>query len=219
MVNLRPEMQNAPRCMSNRPIDHRGFYVPWFVTEKTEDGHWDFVRIQASRVRQAMEEKLCFVSGTPLGKYSSFVVGPMCTINRVGSDMACRREVAQWAAKVCPFLTRPLAVREHVPDHVTPGNLDTGNPGCAVVWTGLTRNILVMRNNLIRIPPATSVEFYKEGQLATKGEARHFMKVGARKLMALAEQETETINRRTVVDECSLMVAETVEMLEKMGCL
>ena len=103
-----------PARMRSRPIDHRGFPVPWFVTNKTPEGLWDFVHVDPARLRQAQKHGLCTLSGAPLGKLVAFVVGPMCIINRVAAEPPCIPELGKWAAQVCPFLSRPMAKRPDV---------------------------------------------------------------------------------------------------------
>ena len=103
--------ETIPPRMRNRPTDHRGFPVPWFVSNKTPAGLWDFVHVDPARLENAYRRGLCTLSGEPLGKFVSFVVGPMCIINRVAAEPPCIPELGKWAAQVCPFLSQPLAKR------------------------------------------------------------------------------------------------------------
>jgi hypothetical protein len=41
---------SMPPRMKQRPVDHRGFPVPWFVTNKTVAGLWDFVHVDPVEV-------------------------------------------------------------------------------------------------------------------------------------------------------------------------
>lgn len=163
------DLGEVPSDMRRRPLDHRGYPVPWFVTEKTDDGLWNFSVVTPERVDQALKSRLCWVSGEPLGAYASFVIGPMCVVNRIATDPPARKSVAEWSARVCPFLTRPLAKRPSVPDsHDTPGVMVPDNPGICVVWT--TKTWKRDRQGLIHLGDPVSVAWWREGRLATQDE-------------------------------------------------
>lgn len=184
--------QNMPTRMKGRPVDLRGFPVPWFVTQKTPDGLYDFVHIDPARLETAYRLGLWTLSGQPLGKYVSFVVGPMCIINRVSAEPPCIPELGKWAAQVCPFLSRPLAKRPaHDPsaEQNVPGVMVADNPGGCVVWTvkrdGFTRG----RNRLYSFGDPVEVTFWTKGREATPDEARAIFEARAEKLEAMARVE------------------------------
>lgn len=227
---LRPDMAGAPAAMTSRPVDHRGFYVPWFVTRKTEDDLWDFAGIDVRRFHEARLNKICWVSGAPLGKYASFVVGPMCCINRIAGDPPTKREIAEWSAKVCPFLSRPLAKRPSIPEeHVTGGIMVPDNPGTVAVWTCLTKDIVYDRpSNLFFMGDPTSIEFFHKGEPATKDQTREAMKIGARRIKQMAEQEdrekfSSEYDPETQIGPGEMYVNakidQAITLLEKMQCL
>lgn len=231
-MELRPDMKDAPRSMTSRPVDHRGFYVPWFVTKKDEQDHWDFQGIDSRRFYEAMDKHLCWVSGQPLGKYVSFVVGPMCCINLVAGDPPTRREEAEWSARVCPFLSRPLALRGPIPeDHVTGGNMVPDNPGTVAVWTCLKNTVGFNRKtNLFHLPEPTSVEFWHKSERASKEQVKEAMKIGARKIKAMAEEQDQEMgvlaegwDPATGVGaaerEAMLYIEHAFTRLEKLGCM
>jgi hypothetical protein len=197
-MELRPEMNDAPTAMRGRPIDHRGFYVPWFVTAKDENGHWDFRRVDPNRVREAYQRKVCWISGEPLGSYKSFVIGPMCCINRITAEPPVKREIAEWSVRVCPWLSNPQAKRPLLDEgsfRPAPGLMVMDNPGISCIWTIKGDGYQMNRDRLIRLGDPVHVAFYKNKEKASDLEIREALKIGGRRLMDIAEPEgPEAIN-------------------------
>src|SRR5690242_16765548 len=102
----RPDLPPVPWRLKSRPI-HRGYPVPWFVADV--DGVPDFRIVDARKFKPALEQRLCWLCGKPLGAYLAFPIGPMCAVNRVNSEPPSHRECAQWALQACPFLTQKEA--------------------------------------------------------------------------------------------------------------
>lgn len=184
--------ENIPTRMRGRPIDHRGFPVPWFVTEKTENGLWDFVRIRGERVAEAVRQNRCWVTGEKLGRHAAFVIGPMCVINRVAADPPVIPEIAEWSAQVCPFLSRPMAKRPNQDEGqgATPGVMVMGNPGICAVW--VTQNHSFNRHRLFDIGTPISISWWREGRHATTDEISIGFEAGVERLRKMAEQEGNT---------------------------
>lgn len=181
-----------PARMRSRPVDHRGFPVPWFVTGKTDEGLWDFVRLDPARLNHAYKRGLCTLSGEPLGKYVSFVVGPMCIINRVAAEPPCIPELGKWAAQVCPFLSRPMAKRPDMEPGTfkrPPGGMVEENPGGCVVWTVRRGDFERGRDRLYRFGDPTEVTFWTKGREATAAEAWRIYTARADSLRAIAAEE------------------------------
>ncbi len=178
-----------PSRLTSLPLDHRGYPVPWFVTERTPDGRHDFVRIQAARADEAMKGRLCWVSGHPLGRNVAFVVGPMCIINRVSGDPPVIPEIADWSVQACPFLSRPLAKRptERLEGHTTPGIMDPGNPGICAVW--VTRDWQRTRDRLFRFGEPERVTWWHKGAPCDPATAARGFEKSARTLEEMAEAE------------------------------
>jgi hypothetical protein len=185
----RPELHPIPARMRGRPIDHRGYPVPWFVTEKTADGLWDFTVVDKRRRDEAIRRRVCWVSGEPLGRYVAFVLGPMCTINRVSSDPPVIPEIAEWSARVCPFLSRPLARRPHFTGQgSTPGLMVPDNPGLCAVWT--TKDYYCGRDGLFALGDPEVVSWWQRGQrVDDSAEARLVYEDRAARLEAMAAEE------------------------------
>lgn len=133
---LRPELPRPiPERILALPVG-RGYPVPWFAA--AVDGGYDFRVLRPGAVDRAVTYELCWVCGQPLGPWVTFVVGPMCAVNRTSAEPPAHRECAEWSARACPFLVRPHARRR---EHDLPadaqepaGIMLRRNPGVALCW-------------------------------------------------------------------------------------
>ena len=171
---------SVPDRLSRRPRDHRGFVIPYFVAWLSEQGQRaeepagtpDFRVIDSVRLRRCVNEKRCWLCGEPMGVHMGFVLGPMCTINQIISEPPSHRDCAEYALKVCPFLTRPRMRRnaKDLPEnHEEAAGLPAErNPGICALW--LTRSYQVFRPHvgnegvLFRIGPWEQVSWWREGR-------------------------------------------------------
>jgi hypothetical protein len=187
----------TPQVMRNRPLDHRGFSVPWFVTEKDENGRWDFVHVHPARFQQAIKEQVCWVSGARLGGEHHFLIGPMCVINRVAADPPVRFDMALWSVRVCPFLSRPLAkrskeTRDEEAAKAQRGNAILRNPGVTAIYTVKRSKYHIERvpgGYLFRLGKPQRVTWWREGRRATLDEVQHSIETGLPLLQKEAEAE------------------------------
>src|SRR5262245_56582120 len=143
-----------PKRMQHLPINERGYPVPWFVAwldaagKRAEPGTGtpDFRVVDTPKVGDAIRNKRCWLCGGPLGKYMSFVIGPMCAVNRVSSEPPCHHDCARYAVEACPFLTQPRMRRnkEDMPDgHEHPGGIMIErNPGVTLIWTTFSYRVV-----------------------------------------------------------------------------
>src|SRR5262245_41338481 len=121
-TRLRAELPvPIPDRMARLPLDARGYPVPWFV--EWINGAPEFRVMDTRQWKVAVQQRRCWVCGYALGKYLSFVVGPMCGINRTTSEPPSHLDCADWSARACPFLTRPHMVRRDsaMPEDARPG--------------------------------------------------------------------------------------------------
>lgn len=140
MNALRPGLPPLPERMRGLPIDARGYPVPRFV--EWIDGKPDFRVMSSAHFRDCLKFEWCWLCGEKLGRARAFVIGPMCSVNRVSSEPPSHRECAIFAATACPFLTMPKAVRReaNLPETGrTPAGCSIArNPGVALVWVTKT---------------------------------------------------------------------------------
>lgn len=173
MLNASIKDIPLPPRMARRPISERGFPVPWFVS--FINGKWDFVNLDPRKIVEAYKKRICWLCGEPMGQYKSFVIGPMCSINRVSSEPPEHRDCAEYAVKACPFLARPNAKR-NTAAHVGKSEDIAGiaiehNPMANLIWT--TKDFKPMRVDhgyLFQLGEPTAVSWWQEGRTATRAE-------------------------------------------------
>jgi hypothetical protein len=99
-----------PASLADLPRDPRGYPIPHGVWQNPETGEYDF-RVIVEKIRlQALEERLCAVSGKPMpeGEYW-FIGGPGSHKRRSFIDWPMLKEVALYSLQVCPHLVIPQA--------------------------------------------------------------------------------------------------------------
>lgn len=207
-MDLRPELpDDIPGPMAALPR-HRGYPVPYFVTWLSEDrsvalprgqGEPDFRVITPEVVEECWSLSRCWLCGRTLNsRYNSFVIGPMCAINRTSAEPPSHNDCADWSARACPFLSRPHAKRRPVEEvtsgkveDVTPGISLDRNPGVTLVWR--TRNPTRFSDGkggkLFDIGSPTRVDWYAEGRPATREEIMASVDSGMPVLQEMADEE------------------------------
>lgn len=189
---MTPPMTPGIRAL---PRNKAGYPVPWFVA--WIDGEPDFRVIKPEAIAEAWTVPRCWVCGRNRGRWGSFVIGPMCAVNRTSAEPPSHPDCAHWSARVCPFLTRPSMVRrdKHMPDGaVQPaGIMLRRNPGVALVWT--SRDAKPWRTPeggiLFDIGTPHSVDWYAEGRPATRREVLASIDSGLPSLRRIAADEGE----------------------------
>lgn len=207
MTELRPELEPLPERMT-RLVVHRGYPVPWFVqwvceTDRagivaapTGVGEPRFEIMDRDKHTRAVRDGLCWVCGQVLGSYRSFVIGPMCAVNRTSAEPPCHLDCAEWSARNCPFLSRPTMSRRvgcKIEGTVAaPGVALMRNPGVAMVWTTRRGRYGIRRVGdgiLFNIGEPEHVSCWAEGRPATQAEIERSIETGLPALMELAEEE------------------------------
>ena len=166
-------LSDMPERIKRLPRDHRGFPVPWFV--HWIDGEPDFRVIGPGKWNRAFRNRRCWVCGDVMGVHRVFVIGPMCVVNRVTSEPPSHRECAEFAAKACPFLTRPRMRRNEkdLPEHRQIAGIHFDrNPGATCLYE--TPSATPFRADgggyLLRLGEPTRVDWWAEGRTATRAE-------------------------------------------------
>ena len=203
-VALRPELETLPSRMLSLAVDERGYVVPWFVD--WIDGKPEFRAMNPEKWVRAIREKLCWVCGERLGRWMTFVAGPMCGINRTSSEPPSHLECARWSARNCPFLNNPQALRREDED-VNPLSRCVGgvaiqrNPGVTMLWTTNTYSIFDdgRGGRLVHMGEPTTVEWYASGRLATKEQVVASIDAG---FPALAEMALKQDGAMKYLTEC-----------------
>jgi hypothetical protein len=159
--------------MKHRPISDKGFPVPYFV--RKIDGQWDFRVVDPDRLVKCHRYNQCWLCGERLGQYLAFVVGPMCSVNRISSEPPSHLECAEYAVRACPFLTKPRMRRndKDLPhDGWTPGLAIEHNPGATLIW--VTKSYHAVKDGLggvlFQFDDPISVQWYAEGRAARRDE-------------------------------------------------
>ena len=191
---VRPELGKLPRRIRNLKRA-RGYPVPWFVA--WVDGEPEFRAMDIEKFARAIKERRCWVCGGPLGRYMTFVSGPMCLINYTSVEPPSHHGCADWSARHCPFLSRPHMVRRE--DEVINGEghgdaAITRNPGCTALVT--TKSYRLFRAGeasatgwLIAMGEFKRVEWFAEGRPATRAEVSHSVESGLPLLVEACNKE------------------------------
>jgi hypothetical protein len=222
MTDYRADLPERPRRFMKLPIDERGFPVPWFVA--WQDGKPDFRVVRPGGIATAHKNGLCWLCGEPRGVYGAFVIGPMCGINRVSSEPPSHRDCAEYAVRACPFLTRPMAVRNSrdmpADAHNPAGDMITRNPGVTLLWVTKTytpfrvgadpRNPEIAAGVLFRIGDPTEVTFWAKGRKATRAEVDDSVTSGLPLLEERAQRQGDAAVRELtrLRERFSLILAE-----------
>lgn len=190
--------------MESLEVDDRGFPVPFFVAYI--DGIPDHRVADPRKQVRALNEKLCWVCGQTLGNYLSFVIGPMCTINRITSEPPNHLECAQWAVRGCPFLSMPKMERRDAdkPEGINPpaGIHLERNPGVMVIYTTKTFTIDQVENGILfSLGDPESVTWWREGRPAFREECTQSIDSGFPFLLELANQERSEAFRNQAIDD------------------
>jgi hypothetical protein len=204
-----PEI-TPPRRLARRPTDKHGRLIPWFVADV--DGEPDHRIARADAVTDAVRLNLCWLCGEPLGAYKAFVIGPMCTINRLSAEPPSHKDCAEYAARACPFLTHPtMRRRPDLPeDTVAPdGEMDPRNPGICIVWT-TTKYTQRPGQLLFDVGDPTEVSWWREGHIAEYAEGLQALLAGKAVLQAAAEKDR---NPRRALEILEAQYAEAIHYI------
>lgn len=165
-----------PPMVAALPRDKTGRPVPWFVA--WPNGVPDFRVVAAGKIEQALMHGLCWVCGTPIAlTLGTFVIGPMCAVNRTSAEPPCHTLCARYSALACPFLTVPRMHRRE--NGLPPGTREPAgvmlrhNPGVTLLWTTARFDIWFPDPGgapLIRIGNPLRTEWLCQGRAATRTE-------------------------------------------------
>jgi len=193
-LNARIAHIPIPSRMRSLKISARGFPVPYFVA--WIGGQPEFRGYDGERFGICLRHKRCWLCGEPLGKYLTFVLGPMCAVTRSTSEPPCHRDCARYAVEACPFLTQPRMRRNEkdMPAHGgVAGEMITRNPGCALLWVTDSYKLFRVGGGgtgvLLRVGEPLEIEFWAEGRKATRAKVLASIDSGLPVLQQKAERD------------------------------
>jgi hypothetical protein len=187
-----------PDRIAALPVDpERGLPVPFFVAQV--DGKPDFRIAEADKVARCRQEYLCWICGQKLGRYMTFVIGPMCAVNRISAEPPMHRDCAEYSVKVCPFLLNPKQKRNPKPIGgqskaelaPMPGIGIERNPGVMLEWVTVSYALVPdgRGNFLFGIGKPTFIHWWAQGREATRAEVMASFESGIPLLRALAQEQ------------------------------
>lgn len=200
-----------PKRMRSLPTTRGGVPVPWFVIwldgegeaqreTGPGEGRPEFRIVGTDRFARAVRSGLCWICGKRLETLQSFVLGPMCGVNRTSSEPPSHPDCAEFAARVCPFLSDPTAVRREggLESSVAPaGVMLRRNPGVALVWTVRRGEWRLFPDEqgrpLIDIGEPVRADWWVRGERATREEVEASVEAGLPALRAMTESPDERI--------------------------
>lgn len=190
MSEYRSDLPPIPARLRSLPVD-RGYPVPWFVP--FIDGKPEFRMGDPEKLLRAIKGRLCWVCGEQLGRYMAFVIGPMCSINRISAEPPCHKECAEFSAMACPFLIgkQPERREGDLPKALPEvGLMIRRNPGCCAVWITTEYDLVRAGHGvLFAIGEPTAIKWFAKGREATRAEVMASIESGAPILMAEAERK------------------------------
>lgn len=193
MNDLRKTLPPVPAHMQSLPIDERGYPVPWFVT--WNDGKPDFRLLDEHKFIRAVREGRCSVCGKILGRFKSFVGGPMNVLQLISGEPPMHHDCATFSVRACPFLLHPMAKRRsaNLPDNIR--NIGEsgdvfyeGNPGITSIVT-CTRFRMSPSNRVFHIENMDRLEWFTQGREATPDEIREGLIAARDRLQAIYQQQ------------------------------
>lgn len=207
-----PPEPPLPVQMAKLPLEKHGRVVPAFV--EYIDGAPDFRVMRGDLLVDAWRFQLCWACGKRRGRTATFVVGPMCAVNRTSAEPPCHFDCAEYSALACPFLSNPNMVRRErgLPeDKFVAGRAILRNPGVTLLWTSRNfkpYNVPKDRGGgfLFDIGDPQSVRFYSRGRTATRAEVLEAIESGLPALRELVESPRELVELDRMVERAMTLV-------------
>jgi len=192
-IELREDLPPLPKRMQSNALDHRGFPIPYFVAYV--DGKPDFRIIDPDKMAKCFVHKKCWLCGDKMGRYMTFVVGPMCVINRTSGEPPCHKDCAVFAAEACPFLIRPNMRRNEkdIPEGCFENEMHIRrNPAATALYTTKSyKSFRAGEGVLFEMGEPENVIWYAEGKIATRQQVQDSIDVGLPALQEVAQKEGE----------------------------
>lgn len=201
----RPELPPAPQRIRRLPVDRRGYPVPWFVA--WIDGEPEFRVVKPNAVADAVQQNRCWICGEKLGRFRAYVIGPMCAVNRVNAEPPSHVDCADYAARACPFLSKPQMRRRenNLPGDAKPaaGEMIRRNPKACAVWIveSRPRTFRVPDGALFDIGEPTEVRWYAHGRPAARAEVEESIATGEPLLREACDSDRDVEGAHRALDQ------------------
>lgn len=211
------DFPTLPQRMAALPTDMRGYPIPWFV-HIGADGP-DFRIVGPGKHRAAHLYERCWVCGQQRGRNLSFVIGPMCAVNRTSGEPPCHLDCAVFSATFCPFMTRPKMRRDTknaIPEGaaMSPTGL-ARNAGVALVWNTRSYKLFagLAGEPLYRIGEPIECLWFCEGRPATRDEVLASIESGIPLLEGMCDKGETALDRAAARKELSSMVTVAMSLV------
>jgi hypothetical protein len=147
----------------------------------------------------------------------------MCAVNRISSEPPSHRECAEYAAKNCPFLSKPQMHRRTDDEFgamikPSPGVMIERNPGVTLLWYTKRHLVETIRHRpgavdgvLFRLGRSFKVEWYCRGRAATRAEVLESMESG----IPILRQQAETHDGPEGVAYLETQIAQAYRLLPR----
>lgn len=167
---LRKNLPPLPVRLAKLAVAENGYPIPYFVGKK--DGKIDFRVVDQDKILQCIRFSKCWICGEPLGKFKSFVGGPISTLTALSYEPPCHVECATFAVKACPHIINTMhSLRpvEESPAIAVNKNVMTHHPDVYAVYTTDSYTVDPNQGHLsFNIGHPLSIEWWYKGGLATR---------------------------------------------------
>lgn len=186
--------EGMPERIRALPRDRRGYPVPFFV--EWFDGVPDFRVMNPRSLQAAVQKRLCWICGKPMMRWCAFVGGPLVVGQRISAEPPSHTDCADFAARVCPFLAIPTAMRREakIPSHGELAGVQVReNPGvAAVIVTRSFTPTATPTGPMFRIGEPTEVRWFLKGRLASRADLSEVIEVAMARFASLAPPGART---------------------------
>jgi hypothetical protein len=168
-----------PESLAQLPLDKRGYPIPHGVWQDPETGEYDFRVIDQEKRLQALEQKICAVSGLPMNEAEYwFIGGPASFVNRLFLDGPMRHEVAEFSLRTCPHLLLPEAQyrRAGMEKHTRPSKTTTEKQPMYMLALARSYELKTIEDFPYVIAGRwKAVSWWRDGKIIKKEEARKML--------------------------------------------
>jgi len=184
-------MITMPARLRDRPVDKRGYVVPWNVLV-ADDGTPFFTVNDDRRHLKAVRGGLCPLCGGILGRWKWFVGGPLSAFDPHGwfLDLPGHRDCMEYALATCPYLAMPKwATGDHIPHRdklatTAPILIDeTAIPDRPEVFVAIASDGIEIKSGGLHLPyvrpvkPVLDYTFWRHGREIPLDEALPYLRI------------------------------------------